>query len=102
MIPDGLLPFPQLCARIHDRVTAFLAEDVPTERLKSVQEQTRTSLGVLEEALERYRWGVMFASSTTASNIHTTVSPNSRFRTMAARTALYSWYSTSPRCTAKA
>ncbi|EON60809.1 hypothetical protein W97_00018 [Coniosporium apollinis CBS 100218] len=54
MIPDGLLSFPQLCASIHDRVTAFLAEDAPTERLKSVQEQTRTSLGVLEEALERY------------------------------------------------
>ncbi|KAJ9662418.1 hypothetical protein H2201_006127 [Coniosporium apollinis] len=54
MIPDGVLPFPQLCARIHDRVTAFLAEDAPSQRLKSVQEQTRISLGVLEEALDRY------------------------------------------------
>jgi FAD synthetase len=55
LVSDTPLPFHELCARIHDRIAAFLdAKDVP-ERVKSVQEQTRVALGVIEEALARYR-----------------------------------------------
>jgi len=46
---------PALCAKIHARISAFLAVEASTERLKQVQEQTRLSLKVIEEALERYR-----------------------------------------------
>ena len=48
-------PFHELCARINDRITTFLdAKDV-SDRIKNVQEQTRISLEVIAEALERYR-----------------------------------------------
>ncbi|KAL8934352.1 MAG: hypothetical protein Q9211_005270, partial [Gyalolechia sp. 1 TL-2023] len=43
-----------LCATLHARITAFLQEDVPTERLKAVQAQTRKSLAIIQEALDRY------------------------------------------------
>jgi FAD synthetase len=46
---------PALCAKVHARVTAFLAAQASTDRLRGVQEQTRLSLKVLDEALERYR-----------------------------------------------
>ncbi|CAI6275080.1 unnamed protein product [Periconia digitata] len=49
------LPFSDLCARIHDRVHAFLNQDHASERLKSLQAQTRVSLEVIVEALERYK-----------------------------------------------
>ncbi|KAG9684379.1 sulfite reductase hemo protein, partial [Aureobasidium melanogenum] len=45
---------PALCAKVHARVTAFLAAQASTDRLRGVQEQTRLSLKVLDEALERY------------------------------------------------
>ena len=43
-----------LCATLHAQITAFLQEDVQTERLKGVQAQTRKSLGIIQEALDRY------------------------------------------------
>ncbi|KAL8932690.1 MAG: hypothetical protein Q9216_006727, partial [Gyalolechia sp. 2 TL-2023] len=43
-----------LCATLHAQITAFLQEDVPTERLKAVQAQTRKSLAIIQEALNRY------------------------------------------------
>lgn len=46
---------PELCARVHQRVEAFLGAEPATERLRRVQDQTRLSLKILEEALERYR-----------------------------------------------
>ncbi|EMC91544.1 hypothetical protein BAUCODRAFT_27841 [Baudoinia panamericana UAMH 10762] len=49
--PEAL---PQLCARVHQRVEAFLNAEPATERLRHVQDQSRLSLKVLEEALERY------------------------------------------------
>ncbi|TKA67574.1 hypothetical protein B0A49_06724 [Cryomyces minteri] len=52
--PNDPLPLPLLCAKINARVAAFLAADAATERLRRVQEQTRISLGVIEEALDRY------------------------------------------------
>ncbi|KAI5201681.1 putative FAD synthetase [Aureobasidium subglaciale] len=45
---------PAVCAKVHARVTAFLAAQPSTDRLRGVQEQTRLSLKVLDEALERY------------------------------------------------
>ncbi|KAH7089088.1 hypothetical protein FB567DRAFT_324439 [Paraphoma chrysanthemicola] len=54
LVTDTPLPFRDLCARIHDRIAAFLdAKDVP-DRVKSVQAQTRDSLSIIEEALSRY------------------------------------------------
>ncbi|PNS18851.1 hypothetical protein CAC42_5390 [Sphaceloma murrayae] len=43
-----------LCARIHARVTAFLDAQPTTELLQRVQEQTRLSLKIVDEALDRY------------------------------------------------
>ncbi|KAJ4301625.1 3'-phosphoadenosine 5'-phosphosulfate sulfotransferase [Kalmusia sp. IMI 367209] len=48
-------PFPDLCARIHDRVAAFLDEEHASERLRSLQAQTRLSLEVISEALDKYQ-----------------------------------------------
>ncbi|KAF2708851.1 adenine nucleotide alpha hydrolases-like protein [Pleomassaria siparia CBS 279.74] len=50
---DTPLPFPELC-EIHDRITAFLDDKDLSSRLKSVQDQTRASLDVLSEALDKY------------------------------------------------
>lgn len=56
LVCDTPLPFHELCARIHDRIAAFLdARDV-SQRVKNVQGQTREALSVIEEALARYRW----------------------------------------------
>ncbi len=43
-----------VCAELHGRVSAFLAEEPLDDRLRRVQEQTRTSMGVISEALDRY------------------------------------------------
>ncbi|KAL8742031.1 MAG: hypothetical protein Q9190_005425, partial [Brigantiaea leucoxantha] len=43
-----------LCATLHAQITAFLQEDVPTERLRNVQAQTRNSLTIIQNALNRY------------------------------------------------
>lgn len=54
LVSDTPLPFHDLCKKIHDRIVAFLdAEDV-SDRVKSVQAQTRISLDVIGKALEQY------------------------------------------------
>jgi FAD synthetase len=58
LVSNTPLPFPQLCARIHDRIAAFLEKSDESPRLKSVQEQTRISLGIIEQALDQYRYVV--------------------------------------------
>ncbi|RMY60345.1 hypothetical protein D0863_11630 [Hortaea werneckii] len=45
---------PELCAQVHARVAAFLRTEPGTERLRNVQQQSRLSLRILEEALDRY------------------------------------------------
>lgn len=50
--PQALL---ELCAKVHAKVDAFLKREPKTERLRSVQEQSKLSLSILEETLERYR-----------------------------------------------
>ncbi|KAF2273036.1 adenine nucleotide alpha hydrolases-like protein [Westerdykella ornata] len=54
LVNDVHLPFPQVCKRINDRINAFLEEKDVSSRLQSVQEQTRNSLAVIEEALDKY------------------------------------------------
>ncbi len=44
----------ELCSNLHSQVTAFLQKDVETERLQAVQAQTRHSLAVIQEALDKY------------------------------------------------
>jgi FAD synthetase len=61
---DTPLSFPQVCSRIDDRITAFLDEKDVSQRVESVQEQTRISLRVIDEALERYRYAAPL------SNLH--------------------------------
>jgi hypothetical protein len=68
LVTDAPLPFHELCARIHDRIAAFLdAKDV-SERFRNVQEQTRISLDAIGRALEQYRlvvtmWGTVWRGS---------------------------------------
>lgn len=50
-----LLPLPELCANIHQRLEAFLNAEPRDQRMRAVQEQSRKSLEVIEEALRRYR-----------------------------------------------
>lgn len=45
---------PSLCAELHARVSAFLAEEAPNDRLKKVQEQTRITMEVISDALKKY------------------------------------------------
>jgi len=52
--PDHEPDLSALCAKVHARVTAFLDAQATTERLKNVQEQTRLSLKIIDEALDRY------------------------------------------------
>lgn len=53
-----------LCAELHARVSAFLAEEALNDRLKKVQEQTRISMSVISEALNRYRYANLIHLST--------------------------------------
>lgn len=46
---------PAVCAKVHAQLEAFLARAPVTEKLRRVQDQTRTSLAVIQEALARYR-----------------------------------------------
>lgn len=48
-----------LCAKVHARITAFLDAEPATDRLRKVQEQTRLSLKIIDEALDRYRWDML-------------------------------------------
>lgn len=46
----------QVCLELQDKVEAFLAEDVDTKLLKGVQAQVKEAVGVIDDALERYRY----------------------------------------------
>lgn len=49
-----LLPLRALCAKLHSQITAFLDEKVQNVRLQAAQAQTRRSLQIIQEALDRY------------------------------------------------
>ncbi len=56
LIPTEQLDLETLCRNIHTGVTRFLEQEVAADSsLRRVQEQTRTALGVIDEALDRYR-----------------------------------------------
>lgn len=57
-LPDASVPLSELCEHLHERIYAFLDSTPPTQLLRDVQEQVRISLGVVKEALERYRCGI--------------------------------------------
>ncbi|KAJ4417482.1 3'-phosphoadenosine 5'-phosphosulfate sulfotransferase [Gnomoniopsis sp. IMI 355080] len=44
----------RVCLELQDKVETFLAEDVDTKILKSVQAQVKEAVGVIDEALDRY------------------------------------------------
>ncbi|KAF2459074.1 hypothetical protein BDY21DRAFT_318282 [Lineolata rhizophorae] len=54
LVPNAPLPLPDICARLHQHVSDFLAEADASDRLKRVRHQTRVSLGVIEQALDKY------------------------------------------------
>jgi FAD synthetase len=45
-----------ICTGLARRITIFLNNEADTPLLKAVQDQTKTSLGVIDAALERYRY----------------------------------------------
>jgi FAD synthetase len=45
-----------ICTELAAHVKEFLESEQETKLLKNVQEQTRVALGVIDEALERYRF----------------------------------------------
>jgi hypothetical protein len=57
LLPSQPLPLSELCSRVHERMTTFLTQEARTRRLRSVQEQTKTSLRVIHEALRQYKYG---------------------------------------------
>jgi hypothetical protein len=44
-----------VCLELRERVDAFLAEEPETSLLREVQARLRVSMGVVEEALQRYQ-----------------------------------------------
>ena len=44
----------EVCADVHRRVSAFLNAAPTSDRVRSTQEQTRISIGVIEKALRDY------------------------------------------------
>jgi hypothetical protein len=56
LLPAGDIPLVDLCRNINDRISLFLAEDAPTDRLRKLQEQTKVALGVIREALDKYSY----------------------------------------------
>jgi len=54
LVSDTPLPFHDLCARIHTRITSLLDTKDAPEKIKNVQEQTRVALDVIDRALEQY------------------------------------------------
>lgn len=45
----------EICAEVNARVEAFLKAEPKNDRIRRAQEQSRLSLRILGEALERYR-----------------------------------------------
>ena len=60
LVTDTPRPFPEQCARIHERINVFLGAEDVSERAKSVQKQMRIALDVIEQALDQYRWVALF------------------------------------------
>lgn len=61
-------PLRALCTRLNAQIMTFLHEDVKTERLKATQAQTRISLQIIQEALDRYPQVLHFPSPVISSH----------------------------------
>jgi len=97
--PAKPLPLSELCSRVHERVTTFLMQDVTTQRLKSVQEQTRISLSVIQKALRQYKYVTKIREDEVRSLTTILGSLNSHYLTMVAKIAWSSLFSISLRST---
>ena len=58
------LSLPEVCARIHGKVEAFLNGESKSERVRAAQAQTRRSLNVIGEALRKYRYAGAYLITT--------------------------------------
>ena len=56
-IPASTSSLEAVCADLHRRVTAFLEKPTASDLTLRVQQQTRTSIGVIEKALINYECG---------------------------------------------
>src|ERR1700761_1756318 len=50
------LPLPELAARISAKVHRFLQQQPKDEQIRNVQEQTKISLDVIKQSLDRYEY----------------------------------------------
>lgn len=77
----------EACRNVHDRVYEFLERKPRSERIEQVQRMTRESLGVIEEALEKFTY-VLAKDRITAPDLQSrTASTTSLSATTAAKTA---------------
>jgi hypothetical protein len=53
-LPRKQMPLAQLATRIRARVDRFLTQEPKNEQIRSVQMQTKKSLEVIKQALDRY------------------------------------------------
>lgn len=59
-----------ICAALYARVNTFLETEAETPLLKAVQEQTRVALGVISEALDRYRLALTLYAQECSLAVH--------------------------------
>jgi hypothetical protein len=55
---DASTTLAEVCADMHNRVSAFLTAAPKSEIIRRTQEQSRISLGVVEKALQDYEYAV--------------------------------------------
>jgi FAD synthetase len=55
---DASTTLSEVCADMHNRVSAFLAASPKSDTTRRTQEQTRISLGVIEKALQDYEYAM--------------------------------------------
>lgn len=55
---DASTTLAEVCADMHNRVSAYLAAPSKSEIIRRTQEQTRISLGVIEKALQDYEYAM--------------------------------------------
>lgn len=56
-------PLADICADLHTRVTRFLEAEGVSEQVKRTQEQARTSVRVIEKALQSYEYAALHSEA---------------------------------------
>lgn len=76
------------CERVHKRVYEFLERKTGSSRVEQVQRQTRESLAVVEEALQKFRWAYTYTTNSSRRRVanDSPARMSSPSRTMAAKT----------------